>query len=119
MRKWSSGFFHVHVLAHMFRPTHASCTETHIITINKEVTITSLLYILIYLWSLKCEVMWPFTEHVFCLLVLDAHWFFPSYLSWEGETWFLFTDEESEAESNVMEPVSKHRPVSAGETRLW
>lgn len=65
--------------------------------------------------------MLPFTEYVFCLLVLGARWFFfPSYLSWEVETWLHFTDEESEAESNVMEAISKHsRPVSAGETLLW
>lgn len=58
--------------------------------------------------------MWPFTAHIFCLLVLDARWFFfPSYLSWEVETWLHFTGEESEAESHVMEPVPKHRPISA------
>lgn len=64
--------------------------------------------------------MLPFTEYVFCPLVLEARWFFfPSYLSWEVETWLHFTDEESEAESNVMEAISKHRPISAGETLLW
>lgn len=64
--------------------------------------------------------MWSFTEHVFCLLVLDARWFFfPSHLSREVETWLHFTEEESEAESNAMEPISKHRPISASETLLW
>lgn len=55
-RELSSGF-RVLVVAHVFRPTHASCTETRIITINKEVTISSRLFVLIYLWSLN---VWSF-----------------------------------------------------------
>lgn len=113
--KLSSGFHVCGVAGTHVRPY--TCIIHRDTRNNKQVTFT-FLYSDLPLVT-KCEVMSPFTEHAFCLLELDTHWFFfPSYPSREVETRLRFLDEKSVAERNVMEPVLKRRSISAGKALL-